>query len=241
MNATLDAHNHLGVRHGADQTGTQLVAKMDAAGVDQACVFPFVEGEFSNDIIVDAVNEHPDRLIPFMAVNPWHQQAAVDEVHRRADAGFKGVKLHPTIHHYHLSDFGLIGPVLEAIRERELVVICHGASDLHNSPPEFAAAARAYPEIPFLMAHSGTFWSHDQAIELAGLIPNLYLETARVPVFEVARSVQQLGPEKVIWGTDSPFVDYTFEYDKMRDVVDSEEARLLVCGGNLRRLLRLEN
>lgn len=241
MNVTLDAHNHLGVRHGADQTGTQLVERMDAAGVDQACVFPFVEGEFTNDVIDDAVAAHPDRLIPFMAVNPWHRQDAVDEIHRRADAGFKGVKLHPTIHHYHLSDFGLVGPVLDAIRERELLIICHGASDLHNAPPEFAAAARAYPEIPFLMAHSGTFWSHDQAIELAGEIPNLYLETARVPVFEVSRSVQQLGPEKVIWGTDSPFVDYTFEYEKMSQVVDSEEARLLVCGGNLRALLRLEN
>lgn len=239
MTRTLDAHNHLGVRHGADQTGTQLVARMDAAGVDQACVFPFVEGDFTNDVIDVAVAEHPDRLIPFMAVNPWHQQAAVDEVHARADKGYKGVKIHPTLHGYHLSDLGLIGPVLDAIRERGLLVISHGASDLYNAPPEFAAVSRAYPEIPFLMAHSGTFWSHDQAIELAAQIPNLYLETARVPVFEVARSVSELGPEKVIWGTDSPFVDYTFEYDKMRNVVDSEEARQLVCGGNLRRLLGL--
>ena len=239
MNTILDAHNHLGVRHGAAQTGSQLVDKMDAAGVGQACVFPFVEGDFTNEVIVDAVAEHPDRLIPFMAVNPWHLDEAVQEVHRRADAGFVGVKLHPTIHGYHLSDFGLIGPVLAAIRERGLVVISHGASDLYNAPPEFAAACRAYPEVSFMMAHSGTFWSHDQAVELAAELPNLYLETARVPVFEVAHSVKVLGPEKVIWGTDSPFVDYTFEYEKMQQTVDSEEARLLVCGGNLRRLLRL--
>jgi predicted TIM-barrel fold metal-dependent hydrolase len=237
MNGIIDAHNHLGVRHGASQTGDELVERMDAAGVDQACVFPFVEGEFDNDVVDVAVQAHPDRLIPFLAVNPWHQEAAVEEIHRRADKGYKGVKIHPTIHGYHLSDFDLVGPVMNAIRERELVVISHGASDLYNAPPEFAAITRKYPEIPFLMAHSGTFWSHDQAVELAAEIPNLYLETARVPLFEVAHSVRTLGPEKVVWGTDSPFVDYSFEYEKMGRAVDSEEARQLVCGGNLRRLL----
>jgi len=119
------------------------------------------------------------------------------------------------------------------------LVISHGASDLYNAPPEFAAIASAYPDIPFLMAHSGTFWSHEQAVNLALEIPNLYLETARVPVYEIAYSVRRLGPEKVIWGTDSPFVNYTFEYEKMEKVVDSEEARLLLCGGNLQGLLRL--
>jgi uncharacterized protein len=109
--------------------------------------------------------------------------------------------------------------------------ICHGAADLYNAPPEFAAATRAYPQIPFMMAHSGTFWSHDQAMELAAAIPNLYLETARVPVFEIATSVQRLGPERVVWGTDSPLVDCVFEYEKMQRVVNSEEVRLLICGG----------
>lgn len=240
MSQIIDAHNHLGVRHGAQQTGTELVARLDAAGVDRACVFPFVEGEFSNDVVDVAVAEHPDRLIPFMAVNPWHRHAAVAEIHRRADGGYRGVKIHPTIHGYHLSDVGLVGPVMSAIRERGLVVICHGASDLYNAPPEFAAIARAFPEIPFLMAHSGIFWSHDQAIEIAAATANLYLETARVPLFEVARSIEALGPEKVVWGTDSPFVDYVFEYEKMSRATASEEARLLVCGGNLSRLLGLE-
>nr|WP_284291637.1 amidohydrolase family protein [Angustibacter aerolatus] len=82
---------------------------------------------------------------------------------------------------------------MDAVRERGLVVICHGASDLYNAPPEFARICAAYPEVPFMMAHSGTFWSHDQAMEVAADTPNLYLETARVPVFEVSLSVRQWG------------------------------------------------
>lgn len=240
MTRTIDAHNHIGTRHGESQTGDELVARLDAAGVDLACIFPFVEGEFSNDDVDRAMAEHPSRFVPFLAVNPWTQDAAVSEVHRRADQGYKGLKLHPTLHGYHLSDLGLTGPVLDAARERGLVVICHGASDLRNAPPEFALTAAAYPEIPFLMAHSGTFWSHGQAIRLAEDLPNLYLETSRVPTFEVAESVRILGPEKVIWGTDSPYVNYTVEYEKMAHVTRSQEGRDLVLGGNLLRLLGME-
>jgi predicted TIM-barrel fold metal-dependent hydrolase len=239
-NNTIDAHNHLGVRHGASQTAAELVAKLDVAGVDRAVVFPFVEGDFDNDVISDAVRDHPDRLIPFCAVNPWHVDRAVREVTARAADGFLGVKLHPTLHGYHLSDEALVGPVLDAVRDAGMVVICHGASDLYNAPPEFATVARRYPEISFLMAHSGTFWSHEQAVELAKETPNLYLETSRVPVHEITYSVTELGPEKVIWGTDSPFVDYPFEYHKMERVAPDADAVALVCGGNLARLLHLD-
>jgi uncharacterized protein len=44
----------------------------------------------------------------------------------------------------------------------------------------------------------------------------------------------------VIWGTDSPFVDYTFEFEKMAGAAGSEDARQMVCGGNLARLLGLD-
>ncbi|MCW2878187.1 MAG: amidohydrolase family protein, partial [Sphaerisporangium sp.] len=196
----IDAHNHLGVRHGASQTAAELVAKLDLTGVDRAVVFPFVEGDFDNAVIDEAVAQAPDRLIPFCAVNPWHRKDAVDELYRCAELGFRGVKLHPTLHGYHLSDPALVDPIFAAVRETGMIVICHGASDLYNAPPEFARIARRFPEVSLLMAHSGTFWSHEQAIEVAKETPNLYLETARVPVFEVAESVRELGPEKVVWG-----------------------------------------
>ena len=45
------------------------------------------------------------------------------------------------------------------------------------------------------------------------------------------------GPEKVLWGTDSPFVDYEAEFRKMARVSESREAHELVVGGNVARLL----
>ena len=51
MSKIVDAHNHIGVRHGATQTGAQLLEKMDLVGVDQAVVLPFVEGTIDNDVV----------------------------------------------------------------------------------------------------------------------------------------------------------------------------------------------
>ena len=235
----IDSHSHIGTRFGSTQTGPELRARMDEAGVDLACIFPHVEGGFRNDDVDDAVVAVPGRFVPFLAVDPWFGARAVDEIHQRADRGYRGVKLHPTIHGYNLADLALLSPVLDAVRERGLILLSHGADDVLNAPPAFAALARAYPEVPVLMAHSGVFRTHQQAIEAARDAPNLYLEAARVPAHEIAVQIRELGPEKTIWGSDSPFCDYSWEFQKMQRCVDSEEARLLVCGGNLARVLGL--
>ena len=238
MSLTIDAHNHIGVRHGASQTGSELVAKLDEAGVDRAVIFPFVEGRVDNSVIVDATREHPDRLIPFCNVNPWDRDAAVEEMrHCVEDLGFKGVKLHPTLQGYRLGDHGLVDPIFAAARDLGVIVTCHGASDLYNNPAEFAEMARTFPTVPLLMVHMGIFWSTDHAIEVAAVHDNLYLDTSRAPLAEIAQAVRRLGPEKVVWGTDSPFVDYVGEFQKMTRTTRDKEAWSLIVGGNIARLL----
>ncbi|MET3580021.1 putative TIM-barrel fold metal-dependent hydrolase [Mesorhizobium robiniae] len=235
----IDAHNHLGIRPGARQTGAELVAKIDAVGVDKAVMFPFVEGNFSNEPIKEAFDQFPDRLIPFCAVNPWQPDAA-DEVRRCVvDWGFKGLKLHPTINGFHLSDPNLVDPLFRVAEELGIPIIVHGASDLYNSPPEFALMAARFPAVQLLMAHMGFFWSVDQAISFARQYPNLYLETSRAPIFEIQTAVRELGPDKVIWGTDSPFVDYEWEFKKMERATADHDGYAKIVGGNIARLLNL--
>jgi predicted TIM-barrel fold metal-dependent hydrolase len=239
MSLVIDAHNHLGDRPGARQTGAELVAKLDAAGVDKAVVFPFVEGNFTNDFVKNAFDEFPDRLIPYCAVNPWELDAV--DVTRQciAEWGFKGLKLHPTINGFHLADNDLVGPLFQLADELDFPIIVHGASDLFNSPPEFALMAQRYPRVPLMMAHMGFFWSVEQAIEFAGQFENLYLETSRAPIFEIQTAVKRIGAHKVIWGTDSPFVDYEFEFKKMERSTSDPDGYAQIVGGNIARLLKL--
>ncbi|PTE08168.1 amidohydrolase family protein [Mesorhizobium helmanticense] len=239
MSLIIDAHNHLGDRPGARQTGAELVAKLDAAGVDKAVVFPFVEGNFTNDFVKDAYDQFPDRLIPYCAVNPWERDAADTVRHCITQWGFKGLKLHPTINGFHLADPELVDPLFKVADELGFPIIVHGASDLFNSPPEFAMMAARFPRVPLMMAHMGFFWAVDQAISFASQFENLYLETSRAPIFEIQTAVKRLGPHKVIWGTDSPFVDYEFEFKKMERSTQDREGYASIVGGNIARLLKL--
>jgi predicted TIM-barrel fold metal-dependent hydrolase len=238
MSLIIDAHNHIGVRHGASQTGLELVAKMDAVGVDKAIVIPFVEGTIDNSVIQREVQTAPDRLIPFCAVNPWDRDSAIEDIrHCVEDLGFKGVKLHPTLHGYRLGDRGLVDPIFAAARDLRVIVTSHGASDLYNNPREFGVMAAAFPDVPVLMVHMGYFWECDLAIEMSKQHKNLYLDTSRAPIFEIAEAVRVAGPDKVVWGTDSPFVDYELEFAKMTRVSADRDAYRLVVGGNIGRLL----
>jgi uncharacterized protein len=237
MSTIIDAHNHIGIRHGASQTGAELLAKMDLVGVDKAIILPFVEGAIDNDVVHREAATAPERLVPFCAVNPWDGAKAIDEIRRCVEElGFLGLKLHPTLHGYRLADHGLMDPVFAAARDLGIVVTSHGASDLYNNPREFAEMAGTFPEVPLMMVHMGYFWETDLAIEVSGQHPNLYLDTSRAPIFEIAQAVREVGAAKVIWGTDSPFVDYDLEFRKMTRL-GTEADYEMVMGGNISRLL----
>lgn len=75
----IDVHAHIG-RVGRRRSDTlsaeQLVAKMDAWGIERACVLPLSnspEGWYlgnSTDQIIAACERFPDRLIPFCLIDP---------------------------------------------------------------------------------------------------------------------------------------------------------------------------
>jgi hypothetical protein len=101
--------------------------------------------------------------------------------------------------------------------------------------------ARTFPDVTLWMVHMGFFWLTDFATEVAREHANLFLATSRAPVFEIAQAVREAGPEKVLWGTDSPYVDYEWEFRKMERVADSREAYELVVGGNVARILGIRD
>ena len=70
---------------------------------------------------------------------------------------------------------------------------------------------------------------------------NLYLETASSTIdtnfLETAVSI--LGPEKIIFGTDTPLLDPWTQIAKIRDTAIHDSAKDAICGGNIARLIGL--
>ncbi len=108
-------------------------------------------------------------------------------------------------------------PILEKCVELNFVVLAH------TTPAECEYLMTAVPECRFMMAHAGgqPFAKGDwnRAIMAAQRFPNLYLETASSTIDTnfVETAVATLGPEKIIFGTDTPLLDPWTQLAKIRE------------------------
>ncbi|WP_432564236.1 amidohydrolase family protein [Kineococcus sp. SYSU DK003] len=215
----------------------RLLDRMDAAGVDMAMVCSLAQ-RIENDFLVDLVGKFPDRLFGFGQVMPQADDA-LDEIHRIADAGLPGLKLHPSLHGYSVSDHGLLDPVLKVCAERGLIVLVNALDDPFCAPFAIEEVAKGFPQVPVVIAHMGAVWGVPDAILVAERNENVYLDTSATLLSDVKRAYGRLGPRKILMGTEWPGSDFDLERMKIAKAVPDEDDRALVEGGNMARLLAL--
>jgi uncharacterized protein len=148
--------------------------------------------------------------------------------HECRELCLRGLKLH-----------GHPGPeILDVVAELSIPIIYHP-----RRVALFDEIARAYPSIDFIMAHLGSDLSadwreHVAAIEMARRYPNVYLDTGAVVLTRyIEQAIQDLGADKVIFGSDEPEVDCRLEIYKIRMLKLPKPEEELILGGNMRRLL----
>lgn len=213
-----------------------MLRDMDSASVDMA-VGCSLGQMIDNDYTASVGRQYPDRIIPFGQVNA-RAPDATDQIRRDHDKhGFKGLKLHPVLHGYHIVDHGLLDPIYETCAERRMIVLFNALDDAFIHPLGIEEIAKHHPEVPTLIAHMGTVWNVGEAILVAGRTSNIYLETSSTQLIETRMAYRSLGPEKIIMGTDWPGSDFEMERLKIAKTVDDPDHRALIEGGNLARLL----
>lgn len=211
---------------------------MDSAGVEMAMICSLAQ-RIENDFIAEQCQSHPDRLIGFGQVKPG-EDGAVEEVHRCAKMGLRGIKLHPSLHGYLFSDHGLLDPIFQACAEEKLIVIVNALDDAFVSPFGIEEIAKGYPEVPVIIAHMGAVWNVPDSITVAGRNTNVYLDTSATMLIDVKNAYKRLGAKKILMGTEWPANDFDMERLKIRKAIPDENDRALVEGGNLARLLGLD-
>ena len=233
----LDGHVHIGVRAGLRQSVEELLRKMDTDKVDKSIVFNMVEA-IDNKFTAKAMHDHPDRLIGFAVINPWAQDP-VGQLKQSLDLGLKGLKLHPTLHGYNVSNHELVDPLLEVCSQRHVPVIGHGADDVFSVPLAYEELARTFPDVIFVIAHMGAVFLSDQARLAAKRMSNVFLGTEGALMGDITSAAAEAGPEKILMGTDGPLQSARLEIDKVRTAIPDKHAQELILGANWARLLNL--
>ena len=129
----------------------------------------------------------------------------------------------------------------EFVSGRKLFTVVH--TWLDNEPygnqDMFANVAKEYPDINWLMGHSGGPYGCYHAVEIAQELPNVYLDLtlSLCPARQIEFFVKEIGSERVMFGTDNPFIDPRPQIGRVGRADISHEDRINIFGANARRLI----
>ena len=94
-----------------------------------------------------------------------------------------------------------------------------------------------YPEGTFIMGHAAyaDYWNDVAASVKA--VPNICIETSQHLASFIRALIEQVGPDRIIYGSDSPKTDMGIEIEKIRRFVDDADTLEKVFSSNLLRIL----
>ena len=200
----IDCHTHIGRLPGvvgemfqpedllyiAEREGARFMLASSATATT-------VAQRLATDEALAMVARHGDRLGGLLWVNP-HDPAWQDDVERAAQAGFYGIKIHPTLDHYAVTQEAL-DAVFSCARERAWPILTHADADgSPMSSAKYEPLIRAYPDVTLILAHLRL-----EAIPLAKRYDNVWVDTTYVDPMRVELGIDALGPTKILFGSDA--------------------------------------
>ncbi|HHU52111.1 MAG TPA: amidohydrolase [Firmicutes bacterium] len=247
----IDAHCHLFTNDAAlgfvsGSTFDEFVQELDGCGVEKFILFTigglFRDFQKSNDEIRNMYQKFPERIIPFGTTNPWYGEEALAEIDRCVNVlGMKGFKLHPWMMGFAINSVQML-PVMERISDYGMPVLVHSGTVPWSEPLQIAYLASQFPKVQFILAHMGITDLWKEAIDAARRYSNIWLETAGTPTVAIKTALQEIGPERIIFGSDSPYGGVggcQFQMNKLKYLKLGKHAEALLLGENLRRILNI--
>ena len=238
----IDAHSHIGDFGGwagVAFTKDKLIEQMKEYDIEKT----FLTGASfqGNDAVTDAFQSYPDKIVPFVWVNP-----ALDDVEKKLDRyilkeGFAGIKMQPLFDSF-VADDPVVYPVMDFARQYDVPVFIHCGHPPYSLPWSIALLAEKYPDVRVTMIHMGH--GHgvyiDASIKMAKRYSNLYLEMSGMPMgSKIKEAYETVGNDRIMFGIDAPFHHPTVEIQKILTCGLNEKAQEDVFYNNAKKLLRL--
>ncbi|MBA4368362.1 MAG: hypothetical protein C0403_12090 [Desulfobacterium sp.] len=197
-----------------------------------------------NRPVAEAIRQYPDRFIGFVFLNPKNNPNVMEQLeHGIQKDNMRGVKVHPWFHNY--DPGALLQDVAARCQELNLPILMHLGSRTETG--NIQELISRFPRQKFILAHLGIPWFR-KTWPMAKELPNIYLDLSGPYLSKsiVAKAVQFIGPNKLIYGTDAPYGLRTntpgeLSYTGSRSWVDSlpiqEKEKEKIFSGNLLSLI----
>jgi len=227
----------------------ELLEIMAKAGIDRSLCWllpqEVTDVSESNRYIYDSARKY-SQLVPFGWANV---REGVDKAVRDAEQcisefGFKGVKLNGAQNEYPIDSLEAM-TVIETIARLGGFVAFHIGIDSPDftNPKRAGVVAARFPEMPVMMVHmggagDGTKDCADDVIAVAKEHSNMMLVGSAIRISRVEKAIEELGPERVMFGSDAPFFDAKTCVENYRNMLQKFDAKTAeqVMSGNALKL-----
>ena len=236
----IDCHCHAGIGDGLTgpwDTSARLDRYTQQArrcGITHSVLFSCFHSDYgqANRIVARIVRSAPQKYFGFAFVNAERDRGRIEVLVREAVAvfGFCGIKVHR-------HDARISREICEAARRHQVPVLY----DLMGEVSAASLLATEYGDVNFIIPHLGSF-ADDWQAQRAFLVPlarypNIYTDTSGVRRFELLEeALATAGPQKILFGSDGPFLNPEVELAKIHALRLSPNAFQAVTAGNWLRL-----
>ncbi|MBA4392043.1 MAG: amidohydrolase [Desulfobacca sp.] len=237
-------------------TADGLINAMDRCGIQASVTFgfPWKQSELirrSNDTVLEAMAQYPDRLLGFACLNP-ELPGAVQEGKRCLQAGMKGLgEIALYLDSSSQAWLEALKPLAELAETWQVPLLLHTNEPVGHLYPgkarlpfwDLYELIKTFPKTVFILAHwgGGLWWYELLKREVREVLRNTYFDTAASPflyrpeIYQYA--VRIMGVEKILFGSDYPLLALDRYVKELEQAGLNQELQEAILGGNSRRVL----
>jgi predicted TIM-barrel fold metal-dependent hydrolase len=210
----------------------------------------FVNWEDGNVEVEAAAKESSGGLIPFACLGTKELSHEFHEAEYDFDGyakrGFRGIRLYPQHHSYHLLFSKFVDVILEDSASRGWPVLLPLRIIMNWGVPSIAPEAihgivTRHPNVNWILAGINYLFELQMATSLMLRHENVALETSCVMGYAaVEKTVQQCGHEQVLFGSGAPLQQAAASLAKITHAKISDSAKEALLGKNFERMLGVQ-
>ena len=252
----IDAHCHLGdwpQFHVPDASVAAMLRTMDRLEIERAIAAPLAmlsgQAELGWRAGLAAHRGSRGRILLYTVFDP-REPSSLEFVRRSLEEpAVVGIKIHPAQHQCP-ADEACWRPVWELAAAAQRPILTHSwcVSDYnpvqkHAQPALFAGYVRAFPEVSLILGHAGgRYEGYLAAAALARTYANVYLDLAGdgYGLGLVEYLVQQVGAERILYGSDLTWIDPRTQLGMILDAAIPTADKALILRHNAVKLFGLE-
>ncbi|HQM46852.1 MAG TPA: amidohydrolase family protein [Smithellaceae bacterium] len=172
-----------------------------------------LETDPDNEKVFATVQEHPDKFLGWIFVNPRGRKNQVREFEKYKDMpGFIGVKAHSFWHHFRPVE---LTPVAQKLVRTGKPLLIHTG---FGEEGDFEALLKNVPDLKLILAHAG-FPDYADTWKKIKPLKNVFLDLSQTTYTSeraTLKTVEMFGADRLFFGTDGPFgfhgPDHQYDY-----------------------------